>query len=350
MRDGHIIRIKSKEREEEVLLNERDELWTKFRHMHIADVLGGLSEYLESIKARNPQAARLASGADGSTIQDISKFVKALPEYQAQLEVYSQHLQIAQACMSHIQGNGQALLNLITNVQQTLATGFDQHGKTLRLPLVIDSMLDDMSSGDGELKLRLILILVASQREKLSEVDLERVCSAAGFTGEQRRVIAALRSLDATSVDPGGAGGAYQTSSTGKKGRWPFSKKLFSSSPTMHQAGESDFASSRFVCPIKAISDDLVGGKLSTVDFPALDSSASVAEVKAGAQSVRRSPGWGKHHRPPTPRSILFMAGGLTYAEIQAISVTAAESEKEIIAGGTSILTAQGFIEGLGFV
>lgn len=296
VRDGNIITIKSKDgNSKDVLLNEKDELWMKFRHMHIAEVLGGLTEYLENIKARNPQAVKLASGDDGTTIQDMGKFVKAMPEYQAQLDVYSQHLQIAQACMSHIQANGQSLLNLITNIEQTLATGFDENGKTVRLPLIMESLVDEMTTDDVQLKLRLVLILIASQREKMNAADLERVCTAAGFTDEQRQVISNLQSLDATSIDASG-GASSSNSSTTKKGRWPFSKKLFSSSnggASVSAPVESDFASSRFICPLKAIADDLANGKLSTADFASLTSNVTVAESKPLAQSVRRSPGWG---------------------------------------------------------
>jgi syntaxin-binding protein 1 len=358
VRDGNVITIKAKDKEKEVLLNEKDELWVKFRHMHIADVLGGLSEYLDSIKARNPQAVKVASGADGTTIQDMSKFVKAMPEYQAQLDVYSQHLQIAQSCMSHIQAGGQALLNLITDVEQTLATGFDPNGKALRLPLVIDSLLDEMASDNAQLKLRLVLILAASQREKLSEADLDRVCTAAGFTAEERSTVSTLRSLDATSVEP--TSGGESSSSTGKKkGKWTFSKKLFSSSSSSSSSAasaaapaESDFASSRFVCPIKAIAEDLVNGKLSATDFPPLPSGAAIVETKAVAQSVRRSPGWGAKSKPAFSgaRSIIFMAGGVAFAELQAVALASTESNKEILLGGTSILTQKGFIEALASV
>ena len=151
-----------------VVLSEKDELWTKFKAMHVADVLNGLKEYLDEIKAKNPQAAKLSSGKkDGAdsapSLTDMSNMIKAMPEYQAQLDKYSQHHSIAQQCIAFIQARDNKLLNMINDIEQTLATGFDLESKPFKMSAVLEEMMDYMMSDDVSLKLRLGIILVASQ-------------------------------------------------------------------------------------------------------------------------------------------------------------------------------------------
>jgi hypothetical protein len=87
----------------------------------------------------------------------------AMPEYQAQLERYSQHHQIAQRCMAVIQDRDSTLLNMITDIEQTLATGYDGDGQPLKLPGMVDQILDSLGGDDMNMKLRLALVLVGTQ-------------------------------------------------------------------------------------------------------------------------------------------------------------------------------------------
>lgn len=85
--EGNLVRFKVQGHDKEALLNEKDDLWVSFRYQHIADVLEGLGGVVESIKQRNPGAVKLAGGERGQTsVNELGAIVKALPEYQAQLE------------------------------------------------------------------------------------------------------------------------------------------------------------------------------------------------------------------------------------------------------------------------
>jgi hypothetical protein len=64
--EENVITIEVKGKPQQVLLNEKDELWVKFRHLHIADVLTGLGEFLDGIKARNPQAVKMQNQGGGN--------------------------------------------------------------------------------------------------------------------------------------------------------------------------------------------------------------------------------------------------------------------------------------------
>lgn len=63
--------------------------------------------------------------------------------------------------MKHIQAQENALLNLITNVEQTLATGTSTSGQAVKPSSLTDQLIDAMLMGDDNFKLRLLLIFAA---------------------------------------------------------------------------------------------------------------------------------------------------------------------------------------------
>jgi hypothetical protein len=198
----NVVTLNTKGKEQAVLLSEKDDLWCRLKSRHIADVLTGLKDYLEEIKQRNPNAAKgvKKDGADAPSLTDMSKMIKEMPEYQAQLNRYQQHYSIAQKCLQVIQARDNNLLNMINDVEQTLASGYDLEGKPVKVSSVIQEMMDYLMSDDTNLKLRLAVLLVASQREKVTPTDLDRVCTAAAFGPSERAVLTAVQSLSPMSV------------------------------------------------------------------------------------------------------------------------------------------------------
>ena len=150
-------------------------------------------------------------------------------------------------------------------------------------------------------------------------------------------------------VESTDAGAAAAT--PGKKKKWTFSSKtLFGSGGGgAAQAPESyQYASSRFKCPLRGIAEALASDKLSDADFPlAAGQEPSGGMAKPTAQSVRGQWGSAKKQGFSGGRCLVFMAGGVTHAEMTAASEVSELANKEVIVGGTSILTPVGFIEGL---
>jgi len=357
LRDGNIITLEQKGKSTDILLNEKDELWVKFKHMHIADVLGGLKEYLDLIKARNPNVSKLANGGGGGpSMAEMGALVKSMPEYQKQLDLYSQHTLMAQKCMRAIQARDGSLLNMVNDVEQTLATGFDQEGKPLKLSAVVEEMMDYLVCDDDDLKLRLVLILVATQQHKgLPSQDLDRVLVAAGLKPEEKKVVQTLQKLlgkpQPSTDSPAAAAGVAHGKKTGTS--WGFtSKSLFKSSSSKAAEAASpepfDYPSSRFTCPLKSLVEDLVAEKLSKADFPPMPGQKDISGARPAAQSVRRNPGWSsKKPAFAGARSFVFMAGGITNAEMHFVSAVSEASNKEIVLGGTSILTPVAYLDAL---
>uniref|UniRef100_A0A7S2SSJ4 Uncharacterized protein n=1 Tax=Rhizochromulina marina TaxID=1034831 RepID=A0A7S2SSJ4_9STRA len=337
---SNMIKVKIQGREKQALLNEGDEVWAKLRHRHIADVLTSLTTDVDDIKKRNANAVKVHRGEGaGPSVEELGKIVKAMPEYQAQLDRYSQHIQMAQQCMSHIQASGNALLNLIVEVEQTLATGSDMTGKAVKPSALIDQIVDHLITDDVRAKLRIILIFVAASGRNLAEEDLERLVRAANLSATDTQLVTALRGLLGSSDQ----GGSSVTSPEKKKG-WGLSRIMGGTSSAASSASEYAYESSRYTCPIKAIAEALVQEKLSTADFPVAEGQAP---AKAVAQSMRRhgnaAAAWQKRGFAGA-RSIIFMAGGLCYGELQALYDVSEKHGKEILMGGTSIMKAEDFM------
>ena len=353
----------------EVLLSQKDELWVKFKHQHIAEVIDGLTAYLSDFKARhkgvsalnNKGAAGKGTGdssnsdAASQSVADLGAVVKAMPEYQAQLAMYSLHNSLASKCTKMLQAKDGALLNQINDVEQTLVTGFDQDGAPLKMQSVLDAMMDSLMAGDLSFKLRLTLLLVATQREKLKDADLDRACAMAGFAEEDKAVITNLQSLlgGGSSSSPQTPGGQVEAAggNTKKKGLFFSPRSLFGPSPTSGAANKPevfDYPSARFTPPLKPIVNELANDKLSTTDFPKVPGQENQSNAAAAPQSMRRAPGWAaKKSAFSGGRNFVFVAGGVTHAEMKAAADVSAATNKEVILGGTSILTPNEYLNAL---
>jgi syntaxin-binding protein 1 len=111
----------------EVLLNENDILWPTLRHKHIADTSAHLIQSFRAFIASN--AAVKFKSTDVNTLQDMSKVLRAMPEFQELREKYALHISLANRC---IQEFGAQQLEQICYLEQALATGTDKEYKAVK--------------------------------------------------------------------------------------------------------------------------------------------------------------------------------------------------------------------------
>lgn len=79
------------------------------------------------------------------------------------------------------------------------ASGYDLDGVAVKISALIPSMMDYLMSDDMNLKLRLVLLLVATQREKLTSVDFDRLCTAAAFGPQEKALLSSVQTLNPVS-------------------------------------------------------------------------------------------------------------------------------------------------------
>ena len=177
----------------DVLLDERDKLWVELRSQHIAQVIETLSNRIREIMNSSTGTSLSKKSASGNmSLSQMAAALKALPEYKEVMSKLSQHMHISHECMDIFRN--QRLLDL-SELEQTLATGKDDEGRTPKLSDMLDRVEDELlriKSKEG--RLRLILITTISQGG-LGSSDRKRLTHAAELKRQDLRTLNALEIL-----------------------------------------------------------------------------------------------------------------------------------------------------------
>jgi syntaxin-binding protein 1 len=186
----------SQKEDKDVLLNEKDNVWVEMRGNHIAQVIEVLSGRINEVV--NSSTTRVHKGSSSNmSISELASALKDLPEYREVMSKLSQHLHIAHDCMDKF--NRAGLLDL-ADIEQTLATGKDEDGRSPKLTETIsrcESALIRLQDPDD--RLRLILIATISQNG-LSSADRDRLLRAAQLGRSQLQTLESLNRIGINTV------------------------------------------------------------------------------------------------------------------------------------------------------
>jgi syntaxin-binding protein 1 len=184
----------SKTEAKDVLLDERDPLWVELRGKHIAQVIETLSERIREIMSSSTGSSlgKKNGGGGNMSLSQMATALKALPEYKEIMSKLSQHMHISHECMDVFKKDG--LMDL-SDLEQTLATGKDEDGRSPKLADMIDRVEGYlMRIKDPKKRLRLILIVTISQGGMRTQ-DRRRLMNAAELSRSDSQILNALEIL-----------------------------------------------------------------------------------------------------------------------------------------------------------
>jgi hypothetical protein len=325
----------------EVILGETDVLWPLLRHMHIADAIEWVIDNFNQFLTNN-KATKLAGGKQIENLKDMSEAMRAMPQYTEMLSKYSLHIHMANTAMEAFNQMG---LERIAHIEQDMATGEDADHKAVknvisRLPAIL---ADTEVSRDD--KIRLLIIYIISQ-EGIKDQDRKRLMELANVSIQDQAVIANISALGVT-LNKGAKGKSKKKDSKKKK-----------------RGDDVPFELSRYVPTLAGILEDLVKDNLNSADFPFVRddpgvSSTKSAPVKNDKVSLKgagsKQPRWvdkgkKKDEGKPTfqgPRVIVFIAGGMTHAEMRTAYEISQANQRVVFIGSTHIITPKTFLSDL---
>jgi len=346
----------------QAVLDDCDDLWPKFRHMHIADGIPQLVETFNSFMKANKAGKAATEGMKSvSGLKDMAAVVRAMPEYFELLNKYVTHMTIMGDCMAACKSRQIMEMGAI---EQDLATGFDAQGKeTKNVMSRLPPFLEDPHISVVD-KVRLLMLFIISQ-DGMKDIDRERMMRYAKLPDEEQEAIANLGFLGVQLTK------VVIRDKQKQKHKQKASKKSEDVPDGMYEL-------SRFVPRVKGILNHLVSGDLSDTDYPFLDANSAAGAPAAAAgddkkkkKSLKAAPKWADKSKSTLapggggaaaassqgedyvgasdgdPRFVVFIAGGMTYSEARSIYEVSVATGKNCYLGSTQFLTPQSFVHEL---
>jgi len=318
---------------QEGVLSEKDTEWVSLRHLHMQEAIDALTAKLEKFKKDNPH---LIDSSKSSTVSDLQDMVAALPMFTEMKERFALHLQMANECMALFQSTN---LAAVADVEQTCATGIASDGR--RSKTVSDDLIemlgDDEKLGPRE-KVRLIM-LYGLYRGGLIDSDYQKIKQHANLQDVDLQVIKNLTMIGSPTV---------------KENLKPSKADKDKMPKRYHGAATGDvYDTSRFIPGVKNIVDELIRGTLDSGEFPYTKDepipSIDEAEMHSSLRNPRQRAAWAKTnaYNAIKQRVFVFIVGGATYSEARSMYELSKQHSKEVILGGSSLLTPNNFLRNL---
>lgn len=299
-------------KEKELLFNESAELWSEFRHAHIAVVNQQLPIRVKQFKEENA-IMEGKMGGEKADMRTLSEIVKKLPRYQKESGKYVSFFKVAEDCMKRYS----TYVKKMCQVEQDIAMGCDASGEVLQeaairkkvFPLFLDQNLEMQD------KMRIILLYIISNNG-ITEENLQKLVQHAHIPEEEKAIITNLKKLG-IDMDPTKRTVAY---------------------PRKDRLTDETYDTARWNPVVLDVIEDAIANKLNTRHFNYLTddkpklSAPMPKSLRFGARDpkVVASNGTGKNSR-----LIVFFLGGVTYSEMRcAYEVTRSRNSAcEVIIG-----------------
>lgn len=335
--------------EKQALLNENDEIWSELRHNHIAKVIETIKTRMNDI-IQNNAGASLAKGSGANlSMSAMAAAVKQLPEYQQTMTRLGEHVAIASQCMDVFSKLG--LLQL-SQVEQTVSTGVDEDNKEVKGKQLLQLVLESLSSNSltKSQKIRLLIIFFISQRAATPD-ERRQLIQAAELTGSEQQILINFEKLIAPHLASLSAASASSTAAAKSSFFSIFRKTAVIHNPTP----EGEYTDTRHIPQLRVLLEQLLQVELPLDKFPSLGPSMPSKDSKSSAKSVRK---YGNNARYTNKndiqydsgRCMVFIAGGISYAETRAGYELMNQYKKEVITGSTNLMSPNEYMDLVNFL
>lgn len=335
-----------------VVLGDHDDLWRKFRHVHVKDVSEITTLEVRDFSKNHTLAKLQKSSSDrrGSET-DPMELLRGLPEYQDILSKYSLHIELSKACFDALE---RFKLFEVGKIEQELATGVDDDGKDISCIKVFQSLTSLLQSGriGSEEKLRLVALYLSQVNDVNESSAQTLVRTAAALSVENESVVKQFLGLGIHGTRAATAGDKPGTNRHTHKADKNSLKKNKS------RAKGSAYVNCRFVPKLKDIVESALTNTMDTQEYPLVGGAgASVYSVGSGGASPdgkRKSAAalWGHamdgeiaKDEAARQKLVVFVIGGITLAETRAMQELEVQFACDILIGGSTILTPKRLVE-----
>ena len=321
--------------------DENDQVWVKYRHQFIGEVVQKLPEQFSKWQKQNAVVKLKTSGNDQNKdvkTKDLILAARDMPQYQKLVKQYTTNINMASKLMAIYKKIG---LRDVVQLEQDMATGIDEDGKKIdrtNMQKQFSQVLMDVDK-DELLKLRTFMLYVMSQGGMKPE-QRKTLLKQSGFNEETEDIILSLGCLGVTltSQRPGQQSG-------GCKNYWKEVVRI--------AKGKVETTSiTRFTSYLEWALDGHHSSSLSEKDFewiqkPGKEKKARVVKSyrkHAKNKADANNPNDSNSQKSKNPRYIVFFLGGVSYSEIKTCYEFSKQNNVDIFVGSTLIYSPKQYL------
>jgi len=315
--------------------DENDQVWVKYRHQFIGEVVRKLPAQFAEWQKQNAVAKMKRSG-DGNKDVNTKELILAardMPQYQKLVKQYTTNINMASKLMGIFKDGG---LRDVVQLEQDMATGIDEDGKKIDRTKMQKQFSDVLMDDEKplELKLRTFMLYVISQGGMKPE-QRRTLLKHGGFDDETEDLIVNLGCLGVQlqSKHPG-------TQSGGCKQYWKEVMK------TAKATAETE-SITRHTSWLRWVLQSHQSNSLKEDDFKWIVKPQNTGKTKVG-MSYRKHRGKNNDSKKVSgnrPKYIVFFLGGVSYAEIKTCYQLSREKDVDIFVGSTLLYSPQGYLQ-----
>jgi syntaxin-binding protein 1 len=326
-------------------LNESEEFWNDIRHMYISDAM-------EYIKEKVDECTKVfASDDEKVTLNQLKLQTYEIPKQLVIKDKAAMHQKLIEECMNYYT-DAKEINRDVATLEQDLA---DERNNTSKYLEQIETMIQDRNLNMRE-KMQLIMIFVLCSKT-ISKETISNLCENACI--DEKKVYDLL-DIEKQNNNVIISDDIITIKNTDLKDYLNEKRKKLSK----NQRDEiSDL--SRYITPIRILTRDLIKDKLKDKFFK--HTNLSIANEANSTLKKPKShkilyddvaleiykPTWARRTsdkniydlRTYGPRIIIFILGGMSYAEMREVYELVKEFNRDVIIGSTSILTPKSIMD-----